>query len=97
MALKKLGFYTRRNLWDYLQGSASLAKTRQSFCRNSTDVNYASRPWLVFRTLISGALDSLADVLGTETEKVMSVIDEQVNLWFTQVLQLDLKQLRLEA
>jgi len=39
----------------------------------------------------------LADVLGTETEKVMSVIDEQVNLWFTQVLQLDLKQLRLEA
>jgi hypothetical protein len=36
-------------------------------------------------------------VLGEALDQVLSVIDEHVHVWFTQVLQLDPQQLRLEA
>jgi len=79
------------------QGSGSLAKARQALCGNSADIHYASKLWPVFRALISGALDSMRAVLGEALDQVLSVIDEHVHVWFTQVLQLDPQQLRLEA
>jgi len=70
------------------QGSGSLAKARQALCGNSADIHYASKLWPVFRALISGALDSMRAVLGEALDQVLSVIDEHVHVWFTQVLQL---------
>jgi hypothetical protein len=47
--------------------------------------------------VISGALDSLKAILGDAVAMVMDAIDAHIQCWFSQVLQLDTKTLRLEA
>ncbi len=58
----------------------------------------ANKLWQVFRAVLSGALDELTAVLGDAvTALVLETIDAHIHCWFTQVLQLDPKTLRLEA
>jgi SRSO17 transposase len=79
------------------QGAASFALMRQKLCSNSTDISFASKLWLVFRAVITGALDELGAVLGDAATLVMETIDAHIQCLFTQVLQLDPRTLRLEA
>jgi len=79
------------------QGAASIALMRQKLCSNSTDISFAGKLWQVFRAVITGALDELRAVLGDVASLVMETIDAHIECLFTQVLQLDLKTLRLEA
>lgn len=74
-----------------------LPQMRKQISTNITNIDFASRLWLVFRALISGALDELKMVLGDAYDLVMSTIDQHVNRFFVQALQLDPFQLRLEA
>jgi len=74
-----------------------LPEMRKQISTNITNIDFASRLWLVFRALISGALDELKMVLGDAYDLVMSTIDQHVNRFFMQALQLDPFQLRLEA
>lgn len=78
-------------------GAASIAGMRQRLCENSSDISYAAKLWQVFRAVISGALDALQTVLGDAAALVLETIDAHIQCWFTQVLQLDPKTLRLEA
>jgi hypothetical protein len=57
----------------------------------------AGKLWQVFRAVIAGALDELRAVLGDLVTLVMETIDTHIKCLFKQVLQLDLKTLRLEA
>jgi hypothetical protein len=47
--------------------------------------------------VISGALDSLQALLGDAVAVVMDAIDARIECWLLQVLQLDVRTLRLEA
>jgi hypothetical protein len=81
-----------------IHGAASVAGIRQKLRVNSTDIHYAAKLWQVFRAVLSGALDELTAVLGDAvTALVLETIDAHICCWFTQVLQLDPKTLRLEA
>ena len=79
------------------QGAGSIAQARQSLCSNSADISFAGKLWQVFRILIAGALGELKTELGDAVNLVMATIDAHIQCWFVQVLQLDIKTLRLEA
>jgi SRSO17 transposase len=79
------------------QGAGNIAQVRQTLCSNSADISFAGKLWQVFRAVISGALDELKAVLGEAVTLVMHAIDAYIACWFSQVLQLDTKTLRLEA
>lgn len=79
------------------QSAKSLAQARQSLCSNSADISFAGKLWQVFRILIAGALTDLKAELGDIMHGVMATIDAHIQCWFLQVLQLDVKTLRLEA
>ena len=70
---------------------------RQKLCSNSADISFASKLWLVFRAVITGALDEMKAVLGDAVTLVMETIDAHIPCLFVQVLQLDPRTLRLEA
>ena len=80
------------------QGSeAGLPETRRLLSENLTDINFAVRLWQVFKIIISGALNELTELLGDTVNLVMETIENHINCFFIQALQLDAKTLRLEA
>ena len=79
------------------QGGSSVASMRDRLSSNCVDISFASKLWRVFRAVIAGALDDLSVVLGDAASLVMDTIDAHIECLFTQVLQLDVKTLRLEA
>jgi SRSO17 transposase len=79
------------------QGFGNIAQVRQALCCNSKDISFAGKLWQVFRIVLSGALDSLQALLGDAVAVVMDAIDAHIECWFFQVLQLDVRTLRLEA
>jgi len=79
------------------QGFGTIAQARQTLCSNSMDISFAGKLWQVFRAVICGALDGLKAMLGDAVAMVMDAIDAHIECWFAQVLQLDVKTLRLEA
>ena len=79
------------------QGVCSVALMRDKLSSNCVDISFASKLWRAFRAVIAGALDDLSVVLGDAASLVMDTIDAHIECLFTQVLQLDIKTLRLEA
>ena len=79
------------------QGFGTIAQARQTLSSNSMDISIADKLWQVFRAVICGALDGLKAMLGDAVAMVMDAIDAHIECWFVQVLQLDVKTLRLEA
>lgn len=79
------------------QGAGNIAQMRQALCSNSTNINFAGKLWQVFRAVITGALDGMKAVLGDAVTVMMDAIDAHIACWFSQVLQLDARTLRLEA
>jgi SRSO17 transposase len=61
-----------------------------------TTLDYAKRLWILFRALISGALDNLNQGLKKSSRKIMDMIDVRVSEFFTQALQLDAFTLKME-
>ena len=80
-----------------MQNGTNVAQMRLQFCNNSTEINFISKLWKVFRAIISGALDELETVLGDTIALVKETIDAHIQCFFVQSLQLDPKTLRLEA
>lgn len=78
-------------------GASGVAQMRQTIVANATQIDFASRLWGCFRALVVGALDQLTPVLGEDVNLVMQTIDQHVQRFFAQALQLDPMQLRLEA
>ena len=75
----------------------SLPEMRRQLCTNVAQIDYASRLWQFFRALISGALETVKNLLGDQHEVLMQTIDLHVERFFVQALQLDTKLLRMEA
>ena len=64
---------------------------------NLTEINFAVCLWQVFKIIISGDLNDLTELLGDTFNLVMETIENHINCFFIQALQLDAKTLRLEA
>jgi len=62
-----------------------------------SELDFAKRLWGLFRALIAEAVDELQETLGPAGALVMNAIDEQVQRFFVQALQLDEFTLRLEG
>jgi len=80
-----------------IYNGTNIAQMRLQFCDNSTEINYVSKLWKVFRAIMSGALDDLKTVFGDTTALIQKTIDAHIQCFFVQSLQLDPKTLRLEA
>ncbi|KAF3981058.1 MAG: transposase [Methylococcales symbiont of Hymedesmia sp. n. MRB-2018] len=79
------------------QGCKNIAQVRQNLCHNSANISFSAKLWQVFRAIITGALDVLKTILGDAVSLVLETIEIHIQCFFVQVLQLDLKTLRLEA
>jgi len=77
--------------------ASGFSEVRSSLSHNLRDINYATRLWQVFKAIITGALDQLKDLLGEAVTLVMETIEQHINCFFVQALQLDPKTLRLET
>ena len=78
-------------------GASGFSEARSSLSHNLRDINYAARLWQVFKAVISGALNELKELLGDAVTLVMDTIEQHINCFFVQALQLDPKTLRLET
>ena len=79
-------------------GQASgIAEVRNQMITNATSIDYATRLWQVFHAVITGALDKMKVLLGDMADQVINTIEQHVQSFFVQVLQLDARTLRLEA
>ena len=77
--------------------ASGFAEARSSLSSNLMDINFAARLWQVFKAIISGALNELKELLGDVLNLVLETIEQHINCFFVQALQLDPKTLRMEA
>lgn len=61
-----------------------------------TTLDFAQRLWELFRVLINGALSGIEKQLGNKKEIIMTAIDERIEAFFVQALQLDTFTLEME-
>jgi len=59
-------------------------------------LSFAGRLWQIFRAIISGSLNDFQSSLGCSVEEIMKIIDDRVNEFLVQSLQLDAFTLKLE-
>jgi len=74
----------------------SISGMRSTISSNLTDISFAGRLWQVFKLIISGALNELKEILGEALPLVMETIEQHIEGFFVQALQLDTKTLRIE-
>ena len=74
-----------------------ISEARNQLIVNVTSIDYAARLWQVFHVVITGALDEMNILLGDRVAQVMKAIEQHVQRFFVQALQLDAQTLRLEA
>jgi hypothetical protein len=75
---------------------ARVGDVRASIQDQLDTLNFAGRLWQIFRAIISGTLQELQKTLGYDADIVMQVIDQRVQEFFVQSLQLDVFTLQLE-
>lgn len=79
-------------------GQASgISDARNQLIANATSIDYATRLWQVFHAVIIGALDEMKILFGDMVAQVKKAIEQHVQSFFVQALQLDTRTLRLEA
>ena len=74
-----------------------ISEARNQLIANATSIDYATRLWQVFHAVIIGALDEMKIRLGDMVPQVKKAIEQHVQSFFVQALQLDTRTLRLEA
>jgi len=61
-----------------------------------TALDFAQRLWQLFRALISGTIDTFRKRLGETAGMIMTAIDDRIEAFFVQALQLDVFTLEME-
>jgi hypothetical protein len=79
------------------EGSARLSEVRNNFEESLTCLSFASKLWGLFKALIAGALNDMANLTSVEKYDVLSRINQTIVDFFTQVMQMDHFTLRQEA
>ncbi len=79
------------------QEAGSVVQIRHELCGNSQNISFSRQLWPVFRAIITGALDTLNEILGDKAILIMQTIESHIQCFFMQVLQLDPEILRRET
>lgn len=75
---------------------AKVGDVRSSIQDQLDMLSFAGHLWQVFRSIISGTLHELRKKLGCPVKNIMQLIDDRINDFFIQSLQLDAFTLQLE-
>ncbi len=71
---------------------------RSEISNSLTQLSYAKQLWILFKALLSNTLDEFSTSLGNSyIEKISQRMEDKVNAFFIQALQLDLFTLQLEC
>jgi len=71
---------------------------RSQISDSLTQLSYAKQLWILFKELLSNTLDEFSSRLGKNNiEQISQRMEDKVNAFFTQALQLDLFTLQLEC
>ena len=79
------------------EGATRLSEVRNDFEESLSCLNFASKLWGLFKALITGALNEMANLTNLEKSGVLNKIEQTVVVFFTQVMQMDSFTLRQEA
>ena len=74
-----------------------VSAVRKQMVDGLLNLSFAKRLWGLFQALINHGLSGIQAQLGCSVDVVMSAIEETINNFFVQALQLDTFTLRLEA
>jgi len=74
-----------------------IGDVRRQISSNLNEISHAAKLWQTFRILVGGALSELESVLGDAVELITRTIDQHVQNFFVQALQLDVHSMRMEA
>ena len=86
--------YGKHNHEDMLRN----CDVRSQISDSLTQLSYAKQLWILFKALLSNTLDEFSASLGkTNIDKISQRMEEKVNAFFIQALQLDLFTLQLEC
>ena len=75
---------------------ARVGQIRERMKDQLNTLSFAGRLWQIFRALISGTLHGMEKKLGCSVEAIMQTIDNRIQDFFVQSLQLDTFTMRLE-
>jgi hypothetical protein len=79
------------------KGAARLSDVRNNFEESLSSLSFASKLWGLFKALIAGALNEMANLTSIEKSDVLSKVEQTVIDSFTKVMQMDNFTLRQEA
>jgi cell division protein ZapA (FtsZ GTPase activity inhibitor) len=79
------------------EGSARLSDVRNDFEESLSCLNFANKLLGLFKALIVGALNEMANLTSVKKSEVLKKIEQTVVDFFTQVMQMDSFTLRQEA
>ena len=79
------------------EGACKLSEVRNGFEESLSCLNFASKLWGLFKSLIAVALNTVDSLQSEDKLDVMEKIEETVVDFFTQVMQMDNFTLRQEA
>lgn len=84
-------------LYAALEQDRKLCDVRSELSAGLTGLSFGQRLWGLFRCLINNTLESFRAELGDLADHIMSALEETINAFFMQALQLDSFTLDLEA
>ena len=86
--------YGKHNHDDMLR----VCDVRSQISESLTQLSYAKQLWVLFKALLSNTLDEFLEIVGKNNiNKISQRMEEKVNAFFIQALQLDLFTLQLEC
>lgn len=80
-----------------LEQDRKVSEVRTDLSNGLTGLSFGQRLWSLFRCLISNTLESFRAQLGELADQIMDALEESINAFFVQTLQLDSFTLALEA
>jgi DDE superfamily endonuclease len=75
----------------------TVSTTRNQLVNGLVNLSFAKQLWMLFRALIYNGLAGIKQQLGCSVDRVMNAIEENINHFFVQALQLDPFTLEQEA
>lgn len=84
-------------LYTALEHDRRLSEVRTDMSGGLIGLSFGQRLWGLFRCLINNTIEQFRAELGDMADQIMSVLEQRINTFFTQALQLDHFTLELEA
>ena len=84
-------------LYEALEQGRRLCDVRTEMSNGLMGLSFGQRLWGLFKCLINNTLEQFRAELGELADQIMSALEQNINAFFKQALQLDSFTLELEA